>query len=264
MLQYDRLGARVRPWFLILIACLCFMLYELIQAPFYGLGAYGFSLGILLSTGLGVVLPLLTLTRRLGIPFRAQFQLEWPERGPALAVAAATLSLIPALEILTAAMARRYPPEESYMEFVEMLRPESLPAFLAVLVALVIAVPLAEELIFRGLLQRILVRHNGRALSVVLVALLFGVVHPLYSVPGVTLLGIFFGTLALTLGKLSYAILAHALWNLVNLLVLRQSSGDLEQMLDSPFQQSSLLWMLISIALFFFFSRFWWRARISS
>ncbi len=262
MLQPDRLGARVRPWFLIMIASLCFMLYELIQAPFYGMGAYGFSLGILLSTAIGVLMPLLSLTRRLGIPFRAQFQLEWPERGPALAVAGATLSLIPALEIMTAAMARRYPPEASYMEFVEMLRPESLPAFLAVLVALVLAVPLAEELIFRGLLQRVLLRHSGRVLSILLVAVLFGAVHPLYSIPGVTLLGIFFGTLALTMGNLSYSLIAHALWNLVNLIVLRQSSGDLEQMHDSPFQQGSLLWMLVSLALFVFFSRFWWRARV--
>ncbi len=262
MLQPDRLGARVRPWFLILIAGLCFMLYELIQAPFYGLGPYGFALGVLLSTALGVLMPLLALTRRMGIPFRAQFQLEMPERGPALAVTAATLSLIPALEILTAAMARRYPPEASYLEFVEMLRPQSLPAFLAVIAALALAVPLAEELIFRGLLQRVLLRHSGRTLSVLLVALLFGAMHPLYSIPGVTLLGIFFGTLALTLGNLSYSVIAHAVWNLVNLLVLKHSSGDLEQMLDSPFQQGSLLWMLVSLGLFFFFSRFWWRARI--
>src|SRR5210317_1601374 len=117
MLQPDRLGARLRPWFLLLVAGLCFLLYTLIQAPFYDLGAYGIATGVILSVGLGVVLPLLLLTRRLGIPFRAQFQLEWPEPVPALAVVAATLSLIPALEIVTGSMASRYPPDPAYLEF---------------------------------------------------------------------------------------------------------------------------------------------------
>ncbi len=260
MLQPDRLGARVKPWLLLLVAGLCFMLYEMIQAPFYEFGPYSISAGVILSAIVGVVMPLLVLTRRLGIPFRAQFQLERVDFGVALAVVAATLSLIPALEITTALMARHYPPDPVYLAFVEKLRPDSLLAFAAVLAALGVAVPLAEELIFRGLLQRILSRHSGPVLAVLLVAFLFGAVHPLYSIPGVTVLGIFFGTLAYKLGNLTYAVLAHAVWNLANLIVLHQSSGELEQMLESPFSDASPVWFLASIALFVFFSRFWWRA----
>ena len=178
MLQSDRLGARVRPWYLLLVCGLCFMLYELIQAPFYTYGAYGIAAGLILSTIVGVVLPLLVLTRRLGIPFRAQFQLERPAAGVTLAVIAATLSLIPALEIITGLMARRFPPQSSYLVFVEKLRPENPLAFLAVILSLALAVPLAEELIFRGLLQRILSRQSGPYMSIILVGLLFGAVHP--------------------------------------------------------------------------------------
>lgn len=262
MLQPDRLGARVKPWILLLVAGLCFMLYEMIQAPFYEFGAYSIAAGVILSSLVGVVMPLLVLTRRMGIPFRAQFQLERLELGVALSVVAATLSLIPALEITTAFMARHYPPDPVYLAFVEKLRPDSLLAFGSVLVALGVAVPLAEELIFRGLLQRILQRHSGPVLSVLLVAFLFGAVHPLYSIPGVIVLGIFFGTLAITLGNLGYAILAHAVWNIANLIVLHQSTGELEAMLESPFSQASPIWFLASLLLFVFFSRFWWKARL--
>lgn len=263
MLQPDRLGSRLRPWFLLLMAGLCFLLYTLIQAPFYDLGPYGIGAGVILSVALGVVLPLLVLTRRLGIPFRAQFQLERPEPVPALAVIAATLSLIPALEIVTGAMARRYPPDPAYLRFMEELRPESLPAFAVVLIALALAVPLAEELIFRGLLQRVLARHAGSLLALVLVAVLFGWVHPLYSVPGVILLGLFFGVLALVMGNLTYAIIAHAVWNLSNLLFLRQLGQDVETLLESPFRSYGPIWFLASALLFAFFSRFWWKARLS-
>jgi membrane protease YdiL (CAAX protease family) len=274
MLQPDRLGARLGPWFPLAVTGLCFVLYQVIQWPFYARGPWWIAVGTTLSAGAGVVLPLFALTRRLGIPFRAQFQLERPTLVTSFAVAAATLSLVPPLGILTAAMAQRFPPDGAYLRFMESLRPESAAAWLALVIALAVAVPLAEELIFRGLLQRQLARFIARqpwtlrlgigrpALAVILTALLFGAVHPAYSIPGVMLLGCFFGALALLLGNLFYPILAHAIWNLVNLVVLRQSSGDLEQLIQSPFAQSSPLWLLASLMLFVFFSRLWLQARI--
>ena len=262
MLHPDRLGARLRPWAIVLVVALCFILYELIQVPFYNRGPWWIAVGIGLSAGLGVFVPLFTLTRSLGIPFRAQFQLERPALGASLAVAGATLSLIPALEIITAAMARRYPPDPSYLSFVEQLRPDSWSAWVGVVLALAVAVPFAEELIFRGVLQRLLLRHGHPVVAVLLVAVLFGAVHPLYSIPGVTLLGVFFGVLALLLGNLTYPIIAHAVWNLANMVVLKQSTGELDQLLDSPFTHASLLWFVLSAALFAFFSRLWLHARV--
>jgi membrane protease YdiL (CAAX protease family) len=274
MLQPDRLGARLGPWFPLAVTGLCFVLYQVIQWPFYARGPWWIAVGTSLAAGAGVVLPLFALTRRLGIPFRAQFQLERPALVTSLAVAAATLSLVPPLGILTAAMARRFPPEAAYLKWVGMLRPESPLAWLAVAFALGAAGPLAEELIFRGLLQRQIQRFTlrqpwtlrlglGRSgLAVLLTALLFGSVHPFHSIPGAAILGLFFGALALLLGNLSYPLIAHAVWNLANLAMLQQSHGDLEQLIQSPFSQSSPLWLLVSLMLFVFFSRLWLQARI--
>jgi len=274
MLQADRLFARLGPWVLLAVTGLCFVLYQLIQWPFYARGPWWIGVGTSLAAGLGVVLPLFTLVRRLGIPFRAQFQLERPALVPSLAVAAATLSLVPPLGILTAAMARHFPPEAAYLKWVATLRPESPLAWLAVALALVAAGPLAEELIFRGLLQRLLLRFLPRPLwvarlglgrgsqAVLISSLLFGAVHPPHSIPGAALLGVFFGALALLLGNLTYPLIAHAIWNLANLIMLQQSGGDLERLIQTPFADASALWLLVSLFLFVFFSRLWLQARV--
>jgi len=274
MLQADRLVARLGPWFLLAVTGLCFLLYQVIQWPFYARGPWWIGVGTSLAAGVGVVLPLFTLTRRLGIPFRAQFQIERPALVPSLAVAAATLSLVPPLGILTAAMARYVPPEAAYLRWVATLRPESPLGWLAVVFALVLAGPLAEELIFRGLLQRLLQRLLARpvwlarlgfsrgGLAVLIGALLFGAVHPPHSIPGAALLGLFFGALLLLLGNLSYPLIAHAIWNLANLVMLQQSGGDLERLIQTPFAESSALWLLVSLFLFVFFSRLWLQARV--
>jgi membrane protease YdiL (CAAX protease family) len=261
MLHPDRLGARINNWLLILIGGLSFFLYEAIQAPFYPYSAPWVALGIMLGTSFGVILPLFVLTRRLGIPFRVQFQIERISAVPALAVLGATLSLIPTLEIITTAMSRAFPPEPYYLEFVTKLRGQTWLAFSLVLVALAGAVPLAEELLFRGLFQRVLLRHSSAPLAVTVIALLFAAVHPLFAIPGVFLLAIFLGLLTLLFGNLSYSIFAHAVWNLVNLLILKLTPGILDPEIESPFSENMLLWLPLSLGLCYFFCRLWYRRR---
>ncbi len=261
MLHPDRLGARINNWILLLIGGLAFFLYEALQAPFYALSAPWVAVGIMLGAIAGVFLPLFMLTRRLGIPFRVQFQIEAVGTIPAFAVIAATLSLIPALEILTGAMSRSFPPEDYYLEFVDKLRGQSWPKFSLVILSIGVAVPFAEELLFRGLLQRVLLRHSSAPIALTVIALLFAAVHPLYAIPGVFLLALFLGALPYLMGNLSYAILAHATWNIANLLVLKLTPGALDPDVESPFTEHSLLWFLISVVLFAFFTRLWIKNR---
>ena len=86
---------------------------------------------------------------------------------------------------------------------------------LPVLLMTVFAVPLAEERLYRGLLQRILTRRYGERLGLVYAALTFGLSHlVVYRVAAyqAALLGFGFGS-AYGAGGLAASFLAHALWN---------------------------------------------------
>lgn len=259
MIHPDRLGARVNNWALLGLAGLCFLLYELFPIPFIRSDPALVALSIIAGCLIGIVLPFFLITRRLGIPFRSQFQLHLPSPWPALAVVGATLSLAPLLDLITWRMSLRFPPNPAYLEFVDKFRPDDPLRFTLVAIALALMVPLAEEMLFRGVLQRVLLRQSGPALAIILTACLFAAVHPLYSLPGVLLLGLFFGVMAYLLGNLIYPIIAHAVWNLLNLLVLKNAPDDLT--VATPFREHALIWCLLSLMLFVFFSRFWLRAK---
>lgn len=93
--------------------------------------------------------------------------------------------------------------------------PAAAPAYWLVVATVVLAAPLAEELLFRGFLQPLLEPRCGRALGLGTTALLFGLGHGLaYALP-IGLLGAFFGWLVQRHGSLLPAIVAHALHNAV-------------------------------------------------
>jgi len=86
---------------------------------------------------------------------------------------------------------------------------------LPVLLMTVLAVPLAEERLYRGLLQRVLTRRYGERLGLVYAALAFGASHlVVYRVAAyqAALMGFGFGS-AFGEGGLVASFLAHALWN---------------------------------------------------
>ncbi|GEM_PF-750776 len=88
-------------------------------------------------------------------------------------------------------------------------------ALVAALVMAVLLAPLFEELLFRGLVQRVFVTKGGRVRGVVATAVLFGAMHvaePL-SVPPLIVLGLAAGWLRETTGSLWPAVLLHVLNN---------------------------------------------------
>lgn len=92
-------------------------------------------------------------------------------------------------------------------------------AILLVLAAVVVA-PVVEELVFRGVLLRALLRRTTDGWSIVVSALLFAAVHVLGDpgsalvFPALTGLGCLLGALAVRSGSLSRPILVHAGFNL--------------------------------------------------
>jgi hypothetical protein len=85
-------------------------------------------------------------------------------------------------------------------------------AVLALLLA--IGAPLVEELFFRGLVQRSLVRRLGPAPGIALGAVVFGATHfDLLGLLGLALFGLVLGVLAHRTGRLGPSIVAHIVFN---------------------------------------------------
>jgi len=257
MLPPDELGARVNNWMLLLFAGVSLLVYQFLAASILLAWEepWSLALGIVAGVVLGILLPFRSLARKLELGFRRQFLFAGFNLWTGFLVVAATLSLIPALEVLTEPVARYFPPSSEYFRFVGMMRPDSLWEGLLVFTAVAIAVPIGEELLFRGLIQRLLFRHARPALAILLAGLLFGAIHPLFSAPAVAVLGFWFGLVMLWGGNLWYPILAHGVWNLANLSILLSNPvDDMQQAMPSPFENAPILWLTLSLLLFGFFA----------
>lgn len=89
-----------------------------------------------------------------------------------------------------------------------------------VLLVLIVAIgaPIVEELVYRGLLQRSMMRTIGAVPGLAVVAIWFALVHPSpVEYPGLLLAGLLFGGCLLVTGRLGASIVTHAAFNAVGL-----------------------------------------------
>ncbi len=85
----------------------------------------------------------------------------------------------------------------------------------------VVAAPVVEEIFYRGLVQATLQRHMGGAAAVALASVVFGVMHlQLVQLPALIAFGLVAGLLALRTGRLGSAIFAHVGFNAVTVAFL--------------------------------------------
>lgn len=85
------------------------------------------------------------------------------------------------------------------------------PGFALLALAIVVGVPLVEELFFRGLLQASLVGRLGPAVGTILGSAAFGLAHfQALQTPALVAFGAILGVLTLRTGRLGAAIVAHA------------------------------------------------------
>jgi membrane protease YdiL (CAAX protease family) len=92
-----------------------------------------------------------------------------------------------------------------------------------VLLVLIVGIgaPIVEEIFYRGLLQRSLVRRWGPAWGIGLASVLFGAAHLLpLQFPALVLAGLLFGVLAHRAGRLGPAIAAHVVFNMTAVIFL--------------------------------------------
>ena len=152
-------------------------------------------------------------------------RLEWTWGGLAAGIAATA----PLLLGLRWCLGTRWPPA---VRFVRMVEERVGPLFTGAgwgslaLVALMAGV--AEEALFRGVIQEALTGRLPVAAAIGLTALLFGIVHWVSAVYAVLacLVGLYLGVLYQTTGNLLAPITTHALYDLVALLLLTRVKPD--------------------------------------
>jgi hypothetical protein len=104
----------------------------------------------------------------------------------------------------------------------------------ATAIAAVIAAPLVEELVFRGVVQRALIGRLGVPVAIAVQALIFGAVHadPTFGSGNIglvlvlTMVGAAFGVGAHLTGRLGTSIVAHAIFNSVVLVLVLSGAAD--------------------------------------
>ncbi len=146
-----------------------------------------------------------------------------------LGMIAAPVPLAAALAVLISAteapIQRAIPmPEEFAIYMAGLLYPEHVGDWIRIVSVAVIAIPLGEELLFRGLFLRGFLLRYGPVPALAFSSLLFAIVHlnP-WGFVGIFLMGWLLGWLVLRSGSLWPSILLHGLYNLSSILLLKAS-----------------------------------------
>jgi membrane protease YdiL (CAAX protease family) len=185
---------------------------------------------VLAGAAAGVLLPVYLLARRLGFSLRSDFSLTVPRPGLLLAAALmAVCSLIPT-SLLAELSIRLHPPAPNWDSFLREHLPTTEAGILLAIITVVVVAPLAEEIIFRGLLHRVASSLWGAVPAAFISALVFGIVHGepwfLFGLVGVGL------TLAFvyeTTGSVIACWVTHAVHNSISLWAMLNSEGSLAE-----------------------------------
>jgi membrane protease YdiL (CAAX protease family) len=168
-------------------------------------------LAVLVAAVFFLLLPLVLLLRRAGLPAAPALRLRAVPVPLAVLGTAAFLCTVPAI---TAVTGRAATVPDSMERFFDELLGASTPAEWVWVVFVVAIVPaVSEELLFRGYLQRSLEPHLGRWPAILAVAAAFGLVHGPTRAPTAASLGIVLGWMAARTDSVLPGMLAHAAAN---------------------------------------------------
>jgi sodium transport system permease protein len=116
---------------------------------------------------------------------------------------------------------------------------------LALILALAIVPAIAEELLFRGAIYRLMTATSSARAAVVAQALVFGVFHgSIYRFLPTALLGLVLGELRRRTGSVVPGMIAHAMTNAIILLIDQRAPEDVTELLTAP-----TLWAFAGLAL---------------
>jgi membrane protease YdiL (CAAX protease family) len=183
-----------------------------IQQLFMTAGQYRIGIGV--SSLMGIVLPVVLLMRKFPGGFPGQIRLSKPRVHRLALVIVAAFAAVVLVDQIYVINQRFSPVPEEYAEQIRELKPGNLWQFVVTLVGLCFLVPFSEEVVFRGMIQRIFSRNMGGIIGVLLAGALFGAVHlNAHLLISITAFGWFLGYLFEATGNLLYPMVAHAVFN---------------------------------------------------
>jgi len=201
-------------YLLLFFGASCILSYIFIQQLLLTMGQL--RLGILAAPILGIILPIYFVTRRFPGGVKKQLLIRKPRVPMVLYVSLATLVVVVIVDHIYMLSLRFLPPPNDYIEGLKELKPSGVPAIVATFLGLCIAAPIAEEVIFRGVIQRIFSRNMAGVFAIMLAGLFFGIMHfTPHLLPTMFAFGVFVGYLFFATSNLVYPILAHCAFNTV-------------------------------------------------
>lgn len=213
------LFAAVNNYFLLLFGASCVISSLYVQQIFVVIDQY--RAGISVAAFLGIILPVYLLARRFGDGARTQLRISAPRSPLIVFLILATLCSIVIVDQIYVISQQFRPVPEHYMETLQDLKPTDAWTFALVFLGMCALVPIAEEFIFRGIMQQVFARNMGGVAGFVVAGLLFGAVHlnP-HLLISISFFGLFLSFIFYATGNLTYAIIAHSLFNTIALLQL--------------------------------------------
>jgi len=199
-------------------------------------------------TNLGMILPIVLLTRRFPSGFTRQLMIRKPPPRMTLYVVLATFAAIVVIDFIYILSLKVMPAPEDYVDTLRDLKPDGALSLIITGIGLCVAVPVAEEIIFRGVIQRVFARSMGVVLAAVLAGVFFGVIHlNLQLLISMTVFGIYLGFLFMLTSNLIYTVFAHAILNSIAFVQLIFAVE--EDMTTAPFYLQEYWMLAVGLAL---------------
>jgi membrane protease YdiL (CAAX protease family) len=240
----------VNNYFLLFLCGSCLLSSMYVQQVFVYIGQYRLGVGV--SALVAIILPLYILLRRVGPGFARQLRLA-PPQAPRLAYTLfATLATVVIVDHIYLITQQFSPVPPEYFESLRDLRPAGGWSFVVIFAGLCVLVPIAEEIVFRGIIQQIFTRNMGGVAGFVMAGLVFGAVHlNAHLLVSICFFGVFLSFIYYATGNLWYTIIAHALFNTTALLQLTFSGAS--EATDLPFYLQDVRIFVVSAVLLVFF-----------
>ncbi len=231
---------------LLFFSMTCVMSSVFIQQLFFTLNQV--RVGMVVAPVLGIMLPVYLITRRFPAGFRRQLLIRRPGVLLCAYVVLATLFMVVIVDFMYVVSQLFMNAPEDYIAGLKALKPSGTWEIALTFLGICVLVPIGEEIVFRGMIQRVFGRNMSPALAMLLAGAFFGVIHLTPQLLlSMVVFGVFLGYLFFATSNLVYPILAHFVLNTVSYVQLVALPRD--QLASVPSYASNPIALGLSFAL---------------